>query len=45
MLHSIISTKSGITEPRQLAGKRLACPEYQMTAPVWIRGICPTTMA
>ena len=34
-----VSTRSGITEPQQLAGKRLACPEYQMTAPVWIRGI------
>jgi len=34
-----VSAKSGVTEPQQLAGKRLACPEYQMTAPVWIRGI------
>jgi 4,5-dihydroxyphthalate decarboxylase len=34
-----VSARSGITEPQQLAGKRLACPEYQMTAPVWIRGI------
>ena len=34
-----VSTRSGIAEPQQLAGKRLACPEYQMTAPVWIRGI------
>jgi len=34
-----ISTKSGIGEPKELAGKRIGVPEYQMTAPVWIRGI------
>jgi 4,5-dihydroxyphthalate decarboxylase len=34
-----VSTKSGIKEPRDLAGKRIGVPEYQMTAPVWIRGI------
>jgi 4,5-dihydroxyphthalate decarboxylase len=34
-----VSAKSGITEPAQLAGRRVASPEYQMTAPVWIRGI------
>jgi 4,5-dihydroxyphthalate decarboxylase len=34
-----VSTASGITEPKQLAGKRIGTPEYQMTAPVWIRGI------
>jgi 4,5-dihydroxyphthalate decarboxylase len=34
-----VSAKSGIAEPRQLAGKRIGTPEYQMTAPVWIRGI------
>jgi 4,5-dihydroxyphthalate decarboxylase len=34
-----VSAKSGISEPRQLAGKRIGTPEYQMTAPVWIRGI------
>ncbi|MBO9513153.1 MAG: ABC transporter substrate-binding protein [Variovorax sp.] len=34
-----VSNRSGIARPEDLAGKRLACPEYQMTAPVWIRGI------
>jgi 4,5-dihydroxyphthalate decarboxylase len=34
-----VSAKSGITEAKQLIGKRCASPEYQMTAPVWIRGI------
>jgi 4,5-dihydroxyphthalate decarboxylase len=34
-----VSAKSGIREPRDLIGKRVGCPEYQMTAPVWIRGI------
>jgi 4,5-dihydroxyphthalate decarboxylase len=34
-----VSTRSGIREPRQLAARRVATPEYQMTAPVWIRGI------
>lgn len=34
-----VSEKSGITEPEDLAGKRVGVPEYQMTAPVWIRGI------
>ena len=34
-----VSAKSGITEPQQLAGRRIGTPEYQMTAPVWIRGI------
>ncbi len=34
-----VSTKSGIAEPKHLIGKRIGVPEYQMTAPVWIRGI------
>ena len=34
-----VSVKSGIREPQDLAGKRVGTPEYQLTAPVWIRGI------
>src|SRR6202795_5178766 len=34
-----IHTGSGIREPKDLIGKRVGSPEYQMTAPVWIRGI------
>ena len=38
--HSCIftSAKSGIKEPKDLIGKKIGVPEYQMTAPVWIRG-------
>jgi 4,5-dihydroxyphthalate decarboxylase len=34
-----VSARSGIREPGDLAGRRVGSPEYQMTAPVWIRGI------
>jgi 4,5-dihydroxyphthalate decarboxylase len=34
-----VNSDSGIREPKDLAGKRIGNPEYQMTAPVWIRGI------
>lgn len=34
-----VSSKSGISRPGQLAGKRIGVPEYQMTAAVWLRGI------
>jgi len=34
-----VSARSGIREPEELLGKRIGVPEYQMTAPVWIRGI------
>jgi 4,5-dihydroxyphthalate decarboxylase len=34
-----VNADAGIREPRDLIGKRVGVPEYQMTAPVWIRGI------
>ena len=34
-----INVHRGIREPKDLIGKRVGTPEYQMTAPVWIRGI------
>ncbi|HXU21262.1 MAG TPA: ABC transporter substrate-binding protein [Verrucomicrobiae bacterium] len=34
-----IHSGSGIREPRDLIGKRVGVPEFQMTAGVWIRGI------
>ena len=34
-----VSAGSGVREPKDLVGKRVGVPEYQMTAPVWIRGI------
>ena len=34
-----VNRASGIAHPKDLAGKRVGTPEYQMTAPVWIRGI------
>ena len=34
-----INTGSGIRRPADLVGRRVGCPEYQMTAAVWIKGI------
>lgn len=34
-----VNADAGITKPSDLIGKRIGTPEYQMTAPVWIRGI------
>jgi len=34
-----VNAQSGIREPKDLVGKKVGNPEYQMTAPVWIRGI------
>ena len=34
-----VNANSGIKEAKDLIGKKIASPEYQMTAPVWIRGI------
>jgi 4,5-dihydroxyphthalate decarboxylase len=34
-----VSAGAGIREPKDLAGKRVGCAEYQLTANVWIRGI------
>jgi 4,5-dihydroxyphthalate decarboxylase len=34
-----VNAQSGIREPADLIGRRVGNPEYQMTAPVWIRGI------
>lgn len=34
-----VNADAGIREPKDLIGKRIGNPEYQMTAPVWIRGI------
>jgi 4,5-dihydroxyphthalate decarboxylase len=34
-----INADAGIREARDLIGKRVGTPEYQMTAAVWIRGI------
>lgn len=33
-----VHAASGIQEPKDLIGKRVGVPEYQMTAAVWIRG-------
>ena len=34
-----VNAESGIKEPKDLIGKRVGNPEYQMTAATWIRGI------
>jgi 4,5-dihydroxyphthalate decarboxylase len=34
-----VNAKAGIREPKDLVGRNVGNPEYQMTAPVWIRGI------
>jgi len=34
-----VNRRSGITAPRDLIGKKVGLPEYQLTANVWIRGI------
>ncbi len=34
-----INTDFGIKEPKDLAGKRVGVPEYQVTMAVWVRGI------
>lgn len=34
-----VNAASGIRSAKDLIGKRVGSPEYQMTAPVWIRGI------
>jgi 4,5-dihydroxyphthalate decarboxylase len=34
-----VNAAARIREPRDLVGKTIGNPEYQMTAPVWIRGI------
>ncbi len=34
-----VNADAGIREPKDLIGRRVGNPEYQMTAPVWIRGI------
>jgi 4,5-dihydroxyphthalate decarboxylase len=34
-----VNADAGIRTPKDLIGKRIGTPEFQMTAPVWIRGI------
>jgi 4,5-dihydroxyphthalate decarboxylase len=33
-----VHASSGISAPADLSGRRIGCPEYQLTACVWIRG-------
>src|SRR5215467_14664086 len=33
-----VHAAAGIARPQDLAGRTVGTPEYQMTAPVWIRG-------
>lgn len=39
--HSLLVTRrdSALTDPAQLAGKRIALEDYSMTAAVWVRGL------
>lgn len=39
--HSAIYVRAdaGITHPAQLKGRQVGVPEYQLTAPVWVRGL------
>lgn len=34
-----VNLRAGIKHPSELAGRRVGVPEFQMTAPVWERGI------
>ncbi len=34
-----VNVDSGIREPADIAGKSVGCPEYQMSAAVWLKGI------
>jgi len=34
-----VNARSGIREASDLVGRRVGCPEYQMTAAVWVKGI------
>jgi 4,5-dihydroxyphthalate decarboxylase len=35
----VVNAASGITEPKQLEGRRVGVPHFPMTAAVWIRGL------